>query len=91
MGGLSNHQRTQAKAVECGYLALYRYDPAIEKPLTIDSKEPQWDKFQEFLMNETRFNQLTKLKGDEAAQKMSDKTKEDAQKRYKALVERKQD
>ncbi|MFV0552177.1 MAG: pyruvate:ferredoxin (flavodoxin) oxidoreductase [Anaerorhabdus sp.] len=90
-GGLSNHQRTQAKAVECGYLALYRYDPRNEKPLTIDSKEPQWDKFQEFLMNETRFNQLTKLKGDEAAQKMFDKTKEDAQKRYKALVERKQD
>ena len=26
-GGLANHQKTQAKAVECGYLDLYRYDP----------------------------------------------------------------
>ncbi len=87
-GGLSNHQRTQAKAVECGYLALYRFDPRNEKPLVIDSKEPQWDKFQEFLMNETRFNQLVKLKGDEVSQKMYDKTKHDAQKRYDALVKK---
>ncbi|MEG0239031.1 MAG: pyruvate:ferredoxin (flavodoxin) oxidoreductase [Anaerorhabdus sp.] len=87
-GGLSNHQRTQAKAVECGYLALYRFDPRNEKPLTIDSKEPQWDKFQEFLMNETRYNQLTKLKGDDLSQKMFDKTKADAQKRYAELVKK---
>ncbi|MEG0563041.1 MAG: pyruvate:ferredoxin (flavodoxin) oxidoreductase, partial [Anaerorhabdus sp.] len=87
-GGLSNHQRTQAKAVECGYLALYRFDPRNEKPLTIDSKEPQWDKFQDFLLNETRYNQLTKLKGGEVAQKMFDKTLADAQKRYAELVKK---
>ncbi len=37
-GGLANHQRTQAKAVECGYVDLYRYDQEKEQPLTIDSK-----------------------------------------------------
>ena len=87
-GGLSNHQRTQAKAVECGYLSLYRFDPRNEKPLVIDSKEPQWDKFQEFIMNETRFNQLVKIKGADEAQVMFDKTKADAQKRYNALVKK---
>ncbi len=87
-GGLANHQRTQAKAVECGYLALYRFDPRNEKPLVIDSKEPQWDKFQDFLMEETRFNQLVKIKGEDVAQQMYDKTRTDAKKRYDALVKK---
>ena len=46
-GGLSNHQKTQAKAVECGYVDLYRYNPDLEQPLTIDSKEPDVYKRQE--------------------------------------------
>ncbi len=84
-GGLANHQRTQAKAVECGYVTLYRFDPRKEQPLTIDSKEPDWDKFQDFIMSETRYNQLPKLKG-ETAYEMFEKTKKDAQKRYNRLV-----
>ena len=61
-GGLANHQRTQAKAVECGYVDLYRYDPRKEQPLTIDSKEPDYDKMLDFMLTETRFAQLPKLK-----------------------------
>ena len=85
-GGLSNHQIVQKKAVECGYVTLYRFDPRNENPLTIDSKEPNWDNFEAFLMNETRFAQLIKLKGQEKAEEMFAKTKADAQKRYKRLV-----
>ncbi|MEG0314334.1 MAG: pyruvate:ferredoxin (flavodoxin) oxidoreductase [Erysipelotrichaceae bacterium] len=84
-GGLANHQRTQAKAVECGYLTLYRFDPRNEKPLTIDSKEPDFDKFQDFILSETRYSQLPKLKG-ETAYEMFEKTKIDAQRRYRRLV-----
>ncbi len=84
-GGLSNHQRTQAKAVECGYVNLYRFDPRKEKPLTLDSKEPDYDKFLDFIMSETRYSQLPKLKG-ETAYEMFEKTKEDAKKRYAKLV-----
>ncbi|MEG0823532.1 MAG: thiamine pyrophosphate-dependent enzyme, partial [Erysipelotrichaceae bacterium] len=84
-GGLANHQRTQAKAVECGYLTLYRFDPRNEKPLTIDSKEPDFDKFQDFILSETRYSQLPKLKG-ETAYEMFEKTKKDAQRRYRRLV-----
>lgn len=84
-GGLANHQRTQAKAVECGYLDLYRYDPRLEKPLTIDSKEPDYDKLLDFMMTETRFSQLPKLKG-ETAYEMFEKTKKDAMRRRRRLV-----
>ena len=86
-GGLANHQRTQAKAVECGYLTLYRFDPRNEeKPLTIDSKAPDFDKFQDFILSETRYNQLPKIKGDATAYELFDKTRKDAEKRYKRLV-----
>ncbi len=83
-GGLSNHQKTQAKAVECGYVDLYRYNPAAEKPLTIDSKEPDYDKMLDFMMSETRFSQLPKLKG-ETAYEMFEKTQKDARKRHRRL------
>lgn len=84
-GGLANHQRTQAKAVECGYFDLYRYDPRKEQPLTIDSKEPDYDKMLDFMMTETRYSQLPKLKG-ETAYEMFEKTKKDAMKRHKRLL-----
>ena len=85
-GGLSNHQKTQKEAVECGYCVLYRYDPRNEeKQLTIDSKEPNWDKFQDFLMSQTRFSQLPKIQGEKAYD-MFEKAKKDAQKRYNRLV-----
>ena len=88
-GGLSNHQKTQAKAVECGYVD--RYNPEAEQPLTIDSKEPDYDKMLDFMMTETRFSQLPKLKG-ETAYEMFEKTKQDAMRRHrrlKALAEEK--
>ncbi len=85
-GGLSNHQAVEKNAVECGYVTLYRYDPRKEHPLTVDSKEPNWDKFESFLLNENRYAQLVKLKGKEKAEEAFAKTKSDAQKRYKRLM-----
>ncbi len=85
-GGLSNHQETQRKAVECGYVSLYRYDPRKELPLTIDSKQPDYSKFNDFLLNEARYAQLIRLKGEEDAYAMFAKTCADAKKRYDRLV-----
>ena len=52
-------QHEEALAVECGYWHLWRYNPNNAKegknPFTLDSKEPQWDKFQDYLMGEVRF------------------------------------
>lgn len=84
-GGLANHQKTQANVVNCGYLDLYRYDPRKRTPLTIDSKEPDFELMIDFLMSETRFSQLPKLKG-ETAYEMFEKTKVDAKKRHARLV-----
>ena len=61
-GGLSNSMKVEKKAVECGYFTTFRYDPrniAQGKPaLTLDCKEPDFSKFREFVMGETRFAQL---------------------------------
>jgi len=57
--------RTQAQmkfAVASGYWHLYRYNPLLEKegknPFILDSKEPDWSKFQEFLKSEVRYTSL---------------------------------
>ncbi len=85
-GGLSMHQKEQKLAVECGYTTLYRFDPRNEQPLTIDSKEPKWENFTNYLMNENRYSHLVKIKGEEAANEMFAKTLKDAKKRYRRLV-----
>ncbi len=51
--GMGHAQEEQQKAVECGYWHLWRYNPALEEegknPFTLDSKEPQWGKLEDFL------------------------------------------
>lgn len=62
--GMGRSQHEQKEAVECGYWHLWRYDPRLEEegknPFTLDSKEPQWEKFRDFLMGEVRYNSLYK-------------------------------
>ena len=88
-GGLVNAPKVMKNAVECGYVTLYRYDPRLEKPLQLDSKEPDWSKFQEFLNNEARYFNLPKIRGEEEANKLFAKTLHDAQTRYNKLVSKK--
>jgi pyruvate-ferredoxin/flavodoxin oxidoreductase len=60
--GMGKSQLEEKLAVECGYWHLYRYNPLLEKegknPFTLDSKEPDWSKFQDFLMGEVRYTSL---------------------------------
>ena len=60
-GGLSNSMRVEKKAVECGYFPIFRYDPRKEKPLELDMKAPDYSKFREFIMGETRYSQLPRV------------------------------
>ena len=87
-GGLTYSSNVQKSAVTCGYVPLYRYDPRNEKPLTVDSKAPDWSKFQAFLMNEARYFNLPRLKGEEVAEAMFAKTLSDAKRRYEKLIQK---
>lgn len=83
-GGLSS-QNEEKLAVEVGYWNLLRYNPSlIEKgknPLQIDFKRPNWDKYQDFLMNENRFSRLVKENPSEA-ERILEINKKDAIKRF---------
>jgi len=60
--GMGKSQEEAKLAVDCGYWQLFRYNPLLEKegknPFMLDSKEPQWDKFQAFLNSEVRYSTL---------------------------------
>ena len=70
--GMGNAQAEEAAAVACGYWHLWRYNPELEaegkNPFTLDSKEPQWEKFQDFLKGEVRFASVMKQYPSEAAE-----------------------
>ncbi|MDD3507112.1 MAG: pyruvate:ferredoxin (flavodoxin) oxidoreductase [Parabacteroides sp.] len=70
--GMGKAQTEEAEAVACGYWHLWRYNPALEaegkNPFLLDSKEPQWDKFQSFLKGEVRYSSLMKQFPVEAAE-----------------------
>ncbi len=65
-GGMGKAQAEIRKAVECGYWQLYRYNPELENPMTIDSKDPTGD-YQEFLKGEVRYTALAQQFPDAAA------------------------
>ena len=90
--GMGLSQKEEKLAVECGYWHLYRYNPALEgtdkNPFTLDSKEPDWSKFQDFLKGEVRFASLYKMYPD-CAEELLQKTEEFAKLRletYKRLA-----
>ena len=84
-GGMGKSQAEEAKAVECGYWHLWRFNPELEKegknPFQLDSKEPNWDNFQAFLDGEVRYASLAKSFPAEA-QELYAAAKEAAQTRY---------
>ncbi|MCL2501648.1 MAG: pyruvate:ferredoxin (flavodoxin) oxidoreductase [Bacteroidales bacterium] len=83
--GMGATQREEKLAVECGYWHLYRYNPTLEaagkNPFVLDSKEPDWSKFQDFLKGEVRYSSLTQTFPD-AAKELFAKTEEYAKWRY---------
>ena len=75
--GMTTSSEEQKLAVECGYTILMRYDGTYH----IDSKEPDFTKYETFLNNEVRFNAL-KIKDKKLAQELFEEQKENAIKRY---------
>ena len=79
--GMGRTQNEEKKAVECGYWHLWHYNPAEEEEgvgsadnpapvrkngFHLDSKEPDWSKFRDFIMGEVRYNSLMKTFPQEA-------------------------
>lgn len=85
-GGLANSQITEKRAVECGYFPIFRYDPRLEEqgknPMQLDCQEPDFEKFRDFVMRETRFSQLPKV-NPEHAEELLTKSQEYAALRWK--------
>jgi len=83
--GMGRSQHEEQKAVECGYWHLWRFNPAEEDAgqngFHLDSKEPDWNKFQDFIMGEVRYNSLLKTFPEEAKELFA-KTQQFAQLRY---------
>ena len=83
--GMGKAQQEEANAVACGYWHLWRYNPALEEegknPFTLDSKEPNWDEFENFLKGEVRYASVVKQYPQEAAELFA-AAKANAQWRY---------
>ncbi len=82
---MGKSQAEEKKAVECGYWQLFRFNPLLEaegkNPFQLDSKEPDYTKFRDFLMGEVRFNSLMKA-APEDAEKLFEMTEANAKWRY---------
>ncbi|MFP4025051.1 MAG: pyruvate:ferredoxin (flavodoxin) oxidoreductase [Thiohalospira sp.] len=85
--GMGKTQLQEKLAVECGYWHNYRYNPLLEpegkNPFVIDSKEPDWSKFQDFLLSEVRYTSLKKSFPD-VAEELFVRAEDDAKWRYKS-------
>ena len=83
--GMGKTQDQANAAVEAGYWHLFRYNPLLEtegkNPFQLDSKEPDWSKFQDFLNSEVRFTSL-KLSFPEDAEILFKAAEENAKWRY---------
>ena len=83
--GMGKSQVEAKLAVECGYWTLLRFDPRRAEqglnPLQIDSKEPNWDLYDEYLMGETRYAQLKNINPEKAEALLAENKKE-AMRRY---------
>ena len=85
-GGMGLSQRQAKTAVECGYWTTFRYDPRLtqegKNPFQLDSKEPNWDLYEEHLMSETRYAQIKNI-NPEHASKLLELNKKESQRRHR--------
>ena len=87
--GMGKSQAEEEAAVKCGYWHLWRFNPALEaegkNPFSLDSKEPNWDAFQDYLKGEVRFASVMKQYQTEAAD-LFNACEDMAKKRYQSYV-----
>ncbi|PIF06703.1 MAG: pyruvate:ferredoxin (flavodoxin) oxidoreductase [Draconibacterium sp.] len=86
---MGKSQEEEKKAVESGYWSLFRYNPLLEEegknPFQLDSKQPDWSKFQTFLNGEVRYTSLKKS-FPAVADELFKASEENAKWRYNSYV-----
>ena len=84
-GGMGISQKHMKDAVECGYWHLWRFNPALaeegKNPFVLDSKEPDYSKFEDFIKMEVRYTSLAKIL-PEKADELYKLTRERSEARY---------
>ena len=86
--GMQNSIKEEKLAVESGYYPIFRYEPKTNK-FSLDYKNPDFDKYEEFLQNENRYA-MTKIVNEKNAENLLEENKQSAIKRfeyYKKLSE----
>ena len=85
--GMGKAQAEEEAAVACGYWHLWRYNPQLEEegknPFSLDSKEPNWDNFKNFLKGEVRYASVLKQYPAEA-EELFQAAEDNAKWRYKS-------
>lgn len=76
-------------ATNCGYFPIFRYHP-ITKKFTLDSKNVDFDKYNEFLNNQTRYAMLKEI-NPEKAEFLLEENKKNAMERYQYYQKLEQD
>ncbi len=83
--GMDQMMEEEKQAVKVGFWQNYRYNPLLEKegknPFILDSKEPDFNGFQDFLMGEVRYTALKKS-FPQQAEILFRQAEEDARWRY---------
>lgn len=79
-GGMSNTVEIYKKAVECGYFPIFHYNP-LEQKFYLDSKNVNFDLYEEFLNSQTRYSMLEQI-NPKYAKDLLKENKNNAIKRY---------
>ena len=83
--GMAKAQTEEKLAVEAGYWNNFRYNPlGGDKKFSLDSKEPKFESYQEFLQGEVRYLSLA-LKNPERAKALDEMNEKEARERYEKL------
>lgn len=83
-GGMSKAQTEEKRVVEAGYWNIFRFNPALENPMKVDSKAPSAS-YKEFLLSEVRYSALTRS-NPEKAEELFSKAEKQAADKYSHLV-----
>ena len=72
--GMEHSQSNAYLATECGYFITFRYNPSTGK-LVLDSKNPDFNKYEDYLMTENRFANLKNVNSDSANEILEEQKK----------------